>query len=173
MIIKLVFSIIIIFSGVMAGKLLSKPYENRIDHLQSMHIALSLLESEMKYRLDPLGEVFAKIGKESEGYVSTLFKKASVMLESYDLENFNEAWNRLVTEVFSNSSLTKKDLTIIGEIGLELGRTDISGQGSIFQRIYIKLDDQIREASDINSGKGKMFTSLGTAAGILIVIILI
>ncbi len=173
MLIKLVLSMVIIISGVMVGKLLSKPYENRVDHLQSMIIALNLLESEMKYRLDPLGEIFARVGRDCNGYVSTLFYKASAMLENYDLEDFNEAWNRLVLEVFSQSSLTKKDRAIIGEIGLELGRTDISGQGSIFQRIYMKLEDQIREASDINAGKGKMFTSLGTAAGILIVIILI
>lgn len=173
MAIKLIVCSIIIILSAISGKLLKIPFENRVECLQSLSVTFNILESEMKYRMDPLEATFTRIAHLSDNYTQKFFTEISTLLTEKNFESFTDLWNKALNKVFSKSSLTEKDINVLKEVGLDLGKTDIMGQENIFRRINLQLEDQIAEAKIFVSTKGKMYQSLSLAIGFLIVIIFI
>lgn len=170
--IKLILCILIICAGVGAGLLKARTYENRICHLQDYITTLKILESEMKYRLDPLPQMFTRISKMKAGSAAKLFETTCLLLKEGYIHDFPSCWNEAVITVYQDTSLTKEDIQIICDFGINLGNTDIGSQYSLFSRTFALLDDQVTEAIEEKKTKGKMYKSLGAAAGVLVVIIL-
>lgn len=171
--IKIVLCIFIICLGVCMGQLMAKPYNNRIEHLQSVLTALMSLEAEMKYRLDPLSTLFYRVGSFSTGYTQNLFLEASSSLKEWTFQDFSVIWANTVEKTYETSSLTTKDKQVLSDIGLDLGKTHISGHDTMFSRTYTLLEQQIQEAKHEKETKGKLYKTLGTASGILIVILMV
>ncbi|HYE67847.1 MAG TPA: stage III sporulation protein AB, partial [Anaerovoracaceae bacterium] len=74
---------------------------------------------------------------------------------------------------YLESALNKEDKRIIADLGIELGKTDMESQSGMFQRTFSMLEAQTAEAIEEKKTKGKMYKSLGSAIGVLIVILLI
>lgn len=173
MTVKLTLCVFIILLSFIAGKLLSKPYDSRVYHLQSLLTAIGILEAEMKYRMDPLKESFIRVSKLCDGYTLKLFSKASELLKERDFLDFSSIWSLAVDDSYKGSSLTVKDLQIIKDMGLDLGKTDMSGQNNAFNRIKVQLNEQLLYAQEVKKTKGKMLQSISLAIGFLVVIIII
>ncbi len=169
----MILCLLIIIIGVVSGQLKAKSYENRLTHLQSLISTLKILQSEMKYKLDPLPIVFERIGKTDEGLSYKLLAKTCEILKSDSSFDFSSCWQEAVDYVYKDSSLTKKDLQIISDIGYDLGKTDMEGQSSLFTRAFTLLEIQVGEANQEKVTKGRMYKSLGAAVGFLIVIIFV
>lgn len=171
--IKLILYIVIIGSGAGAGYLMARPFENRIVHLQDLVTSLQILEAEMKYRKDPLPILLKRIGGLNIGRAGTFFLQVCVGLSGDYTYDFYGSWVWAIEEIYGESSLTEKDRELLSEVGIELGKTDISSQQSIFIRVFSRLEQQIAEAEEERKTKGKMYKALGVAIGILIVIVLL
>ncbi|MEG1584663.1 MAG: stage III sporulation protein AB, partial [Anaerovorax sp.] len=78
-----------------------------------------------------------------------------------------------VEETYQTSALTKKDIQIILDIGLDLGKTNMLGHETMFARTYNMLEQQIQEAKKEKDTKGKLCKTIGSVSGILIVILVI
>lgn len=171
--IKLILCIFIICAGVLAGQLKAKSYDNRVFHLQDFVTTIKILESEMKYRLDPLPDLFMRISKMKGGMAGKLFETTCRLIREGFSHDFPSCWNEAVDNVYKECSLTKADKQIIYDFGIELGKTDMGSQFSLFSRTYSLMEVQVAEAIEENKTKGKMYKSLGAAVGVLVVIILI
>lgn len=172
-VVKISLCLFIIVMGIFMGRLLAKPYDNRVEHLQDVLTALMSLESEMKYRLDPLAEIFTRVGSFSRGYTQTLFLNASSSMKNWNFQDFSVIWAKAVEETYKTSSLTAKDKQILSDMGLDLGKTHISGHENMFARTYNMIEQQVCEAKQEKDTKGKLYRTLGTVSGILIVILII
>lgn len=157
----------------MAGQLKAKSYDNRLTYLQDFISTLKILESEMKYRLDPLPEVFSRMSKSKKGLSGELLGKTCEIRNENHSFDFSSCWHAAVDAIYQDSSLTLKDRQIISDIGIDLGKTDMLGQSSLFSRAFTLLNDQVAEAIEEKKTKGKMYKSLGAAVGVLIVILFI
>lgn len=171
--IKLFLCVIIIGTGIIVGQLKARSYDNRMSHLQSFISILKVIESEMKYRLDPLPEIFERLSKTKNGLSGELLEKTFQIIKSNPNYDFSSCWNHAAESVYKNTSISAKDLQVICDIGVDLGKTDLSGQSSLFKRAFTLLEAQVAEADEERRAKGKMYKSLGAAIGVLIVIILI
>ena len=171
--VKLMLCAVIIAAGVGAGYLKAKPYENRLLHLQDLTLALKALEGEMKYSRDPLGILLARIGEKLDNRAGVFFLEVRKNLEKEFSFDFQKAWNQAVAKVYGETSLTAEDRDIVCQLAGELGKTDLTGQGSFFQRAFEKLAEKEKEAGEIRITKGRMYRGLYTAVAVLIVIILI
>ena len=169
--VKIILCIVIILAGIFAGQLKAKTYENRLSHIQNCITALKILESEMKYRLDPLPVLFLRISKLKNDSSGVFFHRVFTLLTASDHPEFTICWTRAVEEVFSDSTLNKMDKQILADLGIELGKTDMGSQFSLFSRTFSLLEDQAAEAAEIKKIKGRMYKSLGAAAGFAIVIL--
>lgn len=165
--------LIIIGAGSGAGFLMAKPFENRIHHLQELITALKVLEAEMKYRMDPLPVLLKKIGELTFEQAGTFFLQVCNGLNGDYAYDFYKSWLWAVGEIYGQSALTERDREILSEVGLELGKTDLSTQQSLFVRVFARLEQQVAEAEGEKRIKGKMYQVLGTAIGVLVVIVLL
>ena len=170
---NLILYTIIIAAGSGAGYLMARTYENRILHLQDLITALKVLEAEMKYRRDPLPVLFNRIGQFNSGLAGEFFLHVCNGLKGEFSYDFYGSWLSAVNEVYGDSSLTDGDREVLSEVGIELGKTDLSSQQSIFERVYSRLGQKVAEAERDKKTKGKMYQALGTAAGVLVVIVLL
>jgi len=173
MFIKLIICIIILLAGAGVGQIKAKTYDNRVYHLQELITTLKILESEMKYRLDPLPDLLLRVSKVKEGMSSDLLVTAARMLKDQTSLDLSVYWEKAVEIAYCDSALTKEDKSIVSDLGIELGKTDVGNQYSLFHRTCSLLEVQVEEAIEEKKTKGKMYKSLGTAIGALIVILFI
>lgn len=173
MLFKGVLCIFILLAGVAIGQLKAKTYDNRVYHLQELITMLKVLESEMKYRLDPLPDLFLRVSKIKEGMSSEFLVTAGLLLKNQSARDLPDCWKEAVETTYLESALNKEDKRIIADLGIELGKTDMESQSGMFQRTFSMLEAQTAEAIEEKKTKGKMYKSLGSAIGVLIVILLI
>lgn len=173
MLFKGLLCIFIILAGIGIGQLKAKSYENRVFHLQELITTLKVLESEMKYRLDPLPDLLLRVSQMKEGMCAALLETAGRLLKIYASNDFSDCWKEAVETAYHESALKKDDIRIINDLGIDLGKTDVVNQSAMFQRTISLLEAQTAEAIEEKRTKGKMYKSLGTAIGALIVILLI
>jgi stage III sporulation protein AB len=173
MLFKGILCILIILAGVAIGQLKAKTYDNRVYHLQELITTLKVLESEMKYRMDPLPDLLIRVSKIKEGMSATLLESAGLLLSSRNAFDLPDCWQEAVETAYMESALNKEDRRILTDLGIELGKTDMTNQSGMFQRTVSLLEAQTAEAAEEKKTKGKMYKSLGAAMGVLIVIVLI
>jgi stage III sporulation protein AB len=94
-------------------------------------------------------------------------------LDSQYSYNFYGSWADAVREVYGSSSLTDKDQEVLTEIGIALGKTDLSNQRGFFSQVYERLGQQINEAVEDRRIKGKLYQTILSAQGVLTVIVLL
>ncbi|MEL7657038.1 MAG: stage III sporulation protein AB [Bacillota bacterium] len=173
MLFKGILCIMILLTGVAIGQLKAKTFENRVYHLQELITTLKVLESEMKYRLDPLPDLFIRVSTMKPGMSGTLLESAGRFLKIQTSRDFADCWKDAVETAYEESALNKEDRRIITDLGIELGKTDMESQSGMFSRTYSLLAAQVEEAIEEKRTKGKMYKSLGPSIGILIVILLV
>lgn len=173
MLFKGILCFFILLTGIGIGQLKAKTYDNRVFHLQELITTLKVLESEMKYRLDPLPDLFLRVSRIKDGMSRALLEIAGNLLKTQPSRDLPECWKEAVETAYLESALNQEDKRIICDLGIELGKTDISSQSSLFYRTFSLLEAQVEEATEEKKTKGKMYKSLGTAVGVLIVILLL
>ena len=173
MLFKGMICILILAVGVIIGQLKAKTFDNRVFHLQELITTLKVLESEMKYRLDPLPELFMRIGSMKPSMSSDLLITAAELLRSRSGTDLPTCWRDAVEKAYQESALNAEDKRIISDLGIDLGKTDLSSQAGMFLRTFSLLEAQVNEAIEDKKSKGKMYKSLGPAVGMLIIILLI
>lgn len=173
MLFKGILCILILAVGAVMGQLKAKTFDNRVYHLQDLITTLKVLESEMKYRLDPLPDLFARIGAIKPGMSSDLLITAAELLRTRAGTDLPTCWSEAVEKAYGESALKSEDKRIVSDLGIELGKTDLNSQTGMFLRTFSLLEVQVLEATDEKKSKGRMYKSLGPAVGMLIVILLI
>lgn len=173
MLFKWILCLLILLAGIGIGLLKAKSFDNRVYHLQELITALKVLESEMKYRLDPLPDLFLRVSKIKNGMSGVMLETAGRLLQNQAGRDLPSCWREAVETAYMESALNKDDKRIISDLGIELGKTDMESQSGMFLRTFSLLESQVQEAIEEKRTKGKMYKSLGSAIGILIVILLI
>lgn len=170
---ELILSMAIIGSAAGAGYLAARPFDNRILHLQELITCFRILEAEMNYRRDPLPELFENIGARFPGPAGQFFLQAGRRLKLHPTCDLYHSWSLTVHEVYEGSSLTGQDMDILCEAGIKLGKTDLDSQKSLFIRFFARMEQQAALAESEKRTKGRVYRSLCTAAGVLLVIVLL
>ena len=169
--IRYIVLIAIIACSTSIGFLLSKRYVDRLNELNDLYVLVNILQNKIKFTQVPLKEVFEQIGNISvKTDVKNIFLECSSMLKNFNLEN---SWKESIEKESKFLNLKKEDVETISTLGSILGKSDIDGQMSEINEFKERLSIQIKQAEEEKRKNSKMFKSLGTIAGLVIVIILI
>ncbi|MCB6993728.1 stage III sporulation protein AB [bacterium 210820-DFI.6.37] len=153
------------------GMIKSQTYSQRLTELTGLTDMLQMLRTEMSYRKDPLPAVFSRISAYKDTVAMDILWECGLrMKESLD---FKQCWQEAVEIACAESCLTEGDLAIVKDLGLQLGKSDVQGQASMFSLAEAKLEGQIREATKDKESRGRMYRGLGFSIGIVIAVILI
>lgn len=144
----------------------------RISDLQSIRRAITLLRSEITYRLTPLPTACHHIGTKAQGAVGQIFSRCHQLLTEEQL-SFQEAFDRAIQAYQGKMYLQEEDLRELSALGKSLGHIDKEMQSQQMDLMLAYIDHKIMEQQPIYLKNKKMYQTLGVLSGLLIVVILI
>lgn len=168
--IRYIFFILILGSSTSIGFLLSNRYTNRVEELKSISKLINILQNKIKFTRKPLKEIFSELSKLGENEnINCICLKVSKNLENQKMSNI---WNNMVEEESKNLSLKDDDINLLKTLGNILGKSDVDGQMSEINLFAELFKNQIQKAEQEREKNAKMYKSLGTIIGLVIVIVL-
>ena len=169
-IIRYIVLIAIMSCSTSIGFLLSKRYADRLNELRDLYVLINILQNRIKFTQLPLIETFEQIGNISvKTGVKNIFLKCSTELKNNKLE---DSWKDTIKQEKVFLNLKNEDIETISTLGNILGKSDVEGQMNEINEFKERLSIQIKQAEEEKRKNAKMFKSLGTVIGLVIVIIL-
>ncbi len=169
-IIRYIVLIAIMSCSTSIGFLLSKRYADRLNELSDLYVLINILQNKIKFTQLPLIETFEQIGNISvKTGVKNIFLKCSTELKNNKLE---DSWKDVIKQEKVFLNLKNEDIETIITLGNILGKSDVEGQMNEINEFKERLSIQIKQAEEEKRKNAKMFKSLGTVIGLVIVIIL-
>ena len=133
---------------------------------------LDTMHSEIKFMLTPLNELMIKCLMQAEEPVKSFFQKV--------IENFRKNVDALFGEAWINAlsdcdflGLVGQEKQIISDLGNVLGRYDANEQALRIEHIRKAVENRAKIAENEKNKLGKLYSSLGVACGIALVIVFI
>lgn len=169
-IIRYIVLIAIMSCSTSIGFLLSKRYADRLNELSDLYVLINILQNKIKFTQLPLKEIFEQIGNISvKTGVKNIFLKCSTELKNNKLE---DSWKDAIKQEKVLLNLKNEDIETISTLGNILGKSNVEGQMNEINEFKERLSAQIKQAEEEKIKNSKMFKSLGTIVGLVIVIIL-
>ena len=152
------------------GFLLSKRYTDRLNELTDLCVLINILQNKIKFMQLPLKEIFEQIGNISlKTNLKNIFLKCSLTLKNMKLE---DSWKEAIKQERAFLNLKNEDVEILNTLGSTLGKSDIDGQMNEINEFKERLNNQIKQAEEEKKKNSKMYKTLGTIGGLVIVILL-
>lgn len=154
----------------MLGMIKASSFKSRRKELENIIEVLQLMDIEITYRREPLFKTFCKTSSDR----SCWFAKALDICgkELKNRKSLKEAWRISTMSLNEECPLDDDDKSILADLISALGKSDTEGQKKLLESTVSKLKINLNKASVIEHNQGKMYTALGTAAGIITVILL-
>ena len=160
----------IVVGSTSIGFILSKGYADRLDELNAFNTLVNILQNSIKFTKLPLNEIFDQIGNVTiKTNVKNIFIDCKEKLTNLNVDN---AWKKAIDDEIYFLNMKNEDFDVIETLGSILGKTDIDGQMSGLNQFKERLSIQIKQAEFEKNKNSKMFKSLGTIVGLVIVILL-
>ena len=150
------------------GIIKANKYKLRVIDLQEIKKALNLAITKMRYTYEPLPELFKEISKDLNDNIANIFIKAHTYMETL---NAGQAWEKAIDE--SNNNFTNEDINIIKGLSKLLGKTDLEGQLMQIELTIKLIDEQLIEATNLQTKNNKLYKTLGATIGLALMIIFI
>ena len=168
---KIVISISIVCLTGYIGYLKALKLKKREYILREMVTFLNLVKNEIKYMLNLLPNVY----ETSRQKLTTDLKVVigQIVVDMLTFDNLSFVDKSIVDNVSKLDELTDYDKNIFISTLKNLGRSDVDGQINIIDNTIAILENQIKEANEIKNSNSKVYKTVGTIAGLMIVIIFI
>lgn len=173
MVLKIIGSIMVVFSSSYLGYVLAKDCSKRPNQLRELQNLVQMFENEISYLSNLLEEAFLKIYCSCTSEVGLFFKETIGKLKNDNSLNASEAWEAAVRENIKSTALNKEDEEIIVAFGKMLGNSDLEGQIKNIRLTLGQLKLQEDKAEESKKKNELMYKRLGILGGIAIVIILV
>ncbi|WP_051569063.1 stage III sporulation protein SpoIIIAB [Alkaliphilus transvaalensis] len=172
MMIKMIFSIIIIICSTLVGEIYANAYRQRTNLLSQLILTLQMLETEIVYASTPLPYLLQSVAKRSKIEIAYLLEETAEILLKKEGYTFSEAWRKGIELAKNKSELRKEDIELLISLGNNLGNSDRDNQVKHIQLTMEELRRNYQEAIDLQHKNVKLYKSLGILGGIAIVVIL-
>lgn len=171
LVLKLLISASIIGLTAYLGNLKASKLKQREYILREAVTFFNLVENEMKYMMSILPNAYEAARQK----LTTQLKDAigQISIDMVKFENLDVVDRSIVYNISKINSLTDYDKNIISSTLKNLGRNDLESQINIIENGIAILDSQIKEANEIKTTNSKLYRTIGTITGIMIVVIFI
>jgi stage III sporulation protein AB len=171
--IKLIGSLLVILACGYTGFSIAHRYQQRPKDLRYLQSALQMLETEISYGATPLPDALETISMRCEKSVALLFKKTREKLLNGGGITAREAWDDAVGQYYRHSNISTSDLTVLKNLGANLGISDREDQVKHLHLAMEQLKIEAAKADDEATKNVKLYNYLGFLSGLTIVIIFI
>lgn len=172
-IIKIIGCILILTSSAGMGLYFSGELKNRINDLKELKKIIFLLRGDIRYANTPLPEAVQALAIRHEGKYKKFLSKIAERLNELGGVSFCTIWKEAVLKELENTSLSRKDLAGLGQLGENLGYLDKDMQINTIDLFLEQIEEEIKELSHNVKQKTYLYNSLGVLGGIFITIIML
>lgn len=171
LVVKLLISVAIVGLTAYLGNLKAGKLKQREYILREMVTFLNLVKNEIKYMMSILPNAY----EVSRQKLSTQLKDVmgQIVVDMVTFDNMDVVDRSIVENIAKLNSLTTYDKNVITSTLKNLGRNDLESQINIIENGITVLDNQIKEANDVKITNSKLYKTIGTITGIMIVVIFI
>lgn len=164
---------LILASSTGLGYYFSSELKNRIADLKDLKKLLFLLRGDIRYANTPLPEAVQALSLRHEGKYKNFLMKVSDRLHELCGISFSAIWQEAVQKELLHTSLSKKDLIHLCQLGENLGYLDKDMQMNTFDLYLSQVEEEISDLSINAKQKTYLYNSLGVLGGIFITIIML
>ncbi len=173
MLLKIIGIALVMVSTILGGLYYGSLNTYKINDLSEMKRALSILQSEIEFCLNPLPLALKNISNRIKQPLSNFFSQLVKNIQSAKNESISTLWEATVMNCLCNSYYDTEDLEQFISLGKTLGYLDKSMQNNSIRLTTEYIDQKISALSEGRLRNKKMFQSLGVLGGVLIVIVLL
>jgi len=162
---------LVMVSAIMWGLYMASKEIFRLKDLREMKRALDILASEIEYAMNQLDEAAMNISSKCAEPVKGIFENFSRNINI--LNNVGQAWSQAVESCAESSYFNPPDLDMMSDFSKTLGYLDKNMQINSISMQLDYINSQIDKLEGSWEKSRKMYLSLGSLGGILIVVLLI
>lgn len=168
---KIVGCILVFAGSTCVGVIKASSYKARRIELENTIELLRILQMDIIYRKDSLYKTFMKTAALKDCWFAGVLRSCSNMLREH--MTIDDAWQTSIDRSMAMCPLYHDDLEILKDIAMGIGKSDANGQANIFEPALLRLASAYSEAAEQEKKQGRMYRSLGAAAGLVTVILLL
>lgn len=143
----------------------------RQKQLQSLIAALSVMESEIRYRMTPLSELFTQLANSSDGAVGELFRSLSDGLAENRCANvYILMKNALTAKALALSAETRQAMLSLSS---SMGRLDVEGQCRSISMMRQRLSQELAALDADGKSRAASYRTIGICTGLAAAVILV
>ena len=160
---KILGCLILTAAGFGAGCLFSARLYRRRDFLRRLQSLLTCLSTDLRY-----------CGADIFTLVTDCAERANLpaLRVQMSADDFESAWNKAINAVCAAFPLQREDVSLLREIGSQLGKTDLEGQLRHLSLIETRLAERLRDAEESLLQKAKLCKTMGFFVGAATAIVL-
>lgn len=166
-IIKYICLILIFLTSSKIGFMKSKILKKRVEELNKIESSFNFFKTKIEYTNDVIEDIFKQIS-------SIIYNnRANIFLNTIDKKDNKRLFESWSTSLEENLFLKEDDKELLKIFGKNLGKLDKKGQVFQLDEIISLIKKQIQNAEEEVKKNEKMYKSLGSIIGAIIVIIMI
>lgn len=173
LVIRIIGCVMIVTSTAGMGFFLSGELKNRIADLRELKKLIFLLRGDIRYANTPLPEAVQALSLRHDGKFKQFLAGIATRLIELGGVSFCTIWKEAVIKELESTSLSKKDLTNLGQLGENLGYLDKDMQINTLDLYISQIEEEINELSRNVKEKSYVYNSLGIMGGIFITLIML
>lgn len=132
-----------------------------------------LMQNEISYTAFPLPEIFVSVSEKLTAPFDELLLAVSREMDREKGEDFSKVWKSEMGKRFEEISMKGSCRELLLRFPECIGMNESEGQAKAMDRYIEELDRMIQETEEEEKSKNKVIMSLGIAAGLFMVIILL
>lgn len=171
--VKILASILIIFSCSAFGFIKASEIYGRIKFLDNVKRMFTHLRGEINYAKTPMMEAFYSIAQKEEGILRDFCIGLADEIGKMEGKSFSDIWMEITDRNLSKSPMDKSDLEEFRSIGDKLGFQDYEMQIAVVDIELEYLEEKINNLKVEVFQKQKVYRALGVFSGLMITILLI
>lgn len=158
------------------GFVFAERRKERFRILEQLRQMIQYLKSQILYSNATLPEAVFEVGERFKNLekekklnwgTETFFEDILRLMEENESQPFSEIWQAAAERIPSGVSLTKGDRENLSALGGKLGYADRNMQECTFHFYQELLDETIKSAKEEVEKMGKLYRTMGVAAGVL------
>ena len=173
---KLAGALLILISAAGLGFRMAARWRQRVRELEQLRQMVYFLKGEIVYSRAPLAEALEQAGKRSVGELGRFFEKAAEGIRRNAGESLYEIWSEAMEALGKGereTALTGEDLLQLKGLGRNLGYLDVDMQERTLLLYLEQLDLSIEFLRAHGRERCRLYTTLGAAGGMFLVLILL
>lgn len=147
--------------------------KKRLLLLKSIKEMYRLLQNEICYTALPLPEIFKAVSEKIQTPYKEALLSVSINMDYEKGENFSHVWKKEMESMLAGAPLTISQKEVLLRFPECMGMHESKGQAKALDGYIWELDRMIMQQEEEGKSKNKVIMSLGIAAGLFTVIILL